>query len=190
MKKYPGMFVLLLVCAIPAYAQRGGGGHEGGHGGGHEGGHGVGGGQFMPRHGPGPTRGQPGTPQGHGNGDHPSFRDRPGHPDGPHVHHDGNWIGHHTGRNDPHFRHDRIFEHGRFPGAFGNRLRLRGGSPTRFAIEGFFFTVAPYDFEYANDWLWDSDEIALYDDPDHPGWYLAYNLRLGTYVHVQYLGTS
>ena len=53
---------------------------------------------------------------------------------------------------------------------------------------GFFFTIIPADFDYCGDWLWDSDDIVLYDDPYHPGLYLAYNVRLGTYCHVEYLG--
>ena len=110
----------------------------------------------------------------------------------PHVDGRGRWLGHETGRTDRHFVLVHPWAHGRFTGGFGPRhvFRLVGGGCDRFWFGDFAFSVSPYEMGlgFCNGWLWDRDSVVIYEDPDHAGWYLAYNVRLGHYLHVEYLG--
>ncbi len=106
----------------------------------------------------------------------PNYAHGAGHPNAPHVdvRHD-NWTGHDVRRDEPGLRLSRPWSHGRFGGEFGpsHVYRLNGGNFRRFGFDGAFFSVAAVDYGFAGDWMWDRDDIVLYADSDHDGYYLA-----------------
>jgi hypothetical protein len=109
----------------------------------------------------------------------------------PHVSND-HWYGHDR-PNDKRFHLDHPFEHGRFE-HFGPSYRYRierfDRDHHRFWLPGgFFFEVAAWDWPIGADWCWDcGDDFVVYEDPDHDGWYMLYNVHIGVYVHVNYMG--
>jgi len=111
----------------------------------------------------------------------------------PHVNND-HWYGHDR-PNDPHYRVGQPFEHGRFaqsgPSYRYGVLRIDREHHRFWFPGGFFFDVALWDWPLCADWCWDcGEDFVIYDDPDHPGWYLLYNIHTGAYVHVMYGGVA
>lgn len=161
MKKLASYLITFLFLLAPVFAQ-----HNDRHGG------------FVPHSGPAPTV------HSQSRGEIPHVQPPRG------VFRHEQWRGHVTTHENQRLRLERPFEHGRFPGGIGrdHRFILRGFHSHRFFIDGFFFEVFPDDLIFCNNWLWNGDQVVIYEDVNDPGWYLAYNVRLGTYIHVQYLG--
>ena len=192
MKKIIGLSVLICVAAFAQDKPRGGetrgGNQPAAVGGGH-----------IPARGPAPARAsepaRASTPardrQPAAAAENHIAADKKGHPEVPHVHAENDqWVGHDSGANDPHYRLDQPWAHGRFTGGFGPQhvFVLAGGNRERFWFGNFYWDIAAYDYTIVAGWNWAGDQIVIYEDPDHVGWYLAYNPRLGTYAHVEYLG--
>jgi hypothetical protein len=109
-----------------------------------------------------------------------------------HVNND-HWYGH-SEPNDRRYNVDRPYAHGHFE-HFGPEYRYRVERIDRDAHRfwfpgGFYFQVAPSDWDLTSNWCWNcTDDFVVYEDPDHPGWYLVYNTQTGQYIHAEYMGT-
>jgi hypothetical protein len=109
----------------------------------------------------------------------------------PHVERN-RWCGH-DAPGDPRYRIERPFERGRFervgPAHRYGVVRFDRNLHRFWFVGGYFFDVAAWDWPICADWCWDcGDDFAMYEDADHIGWYLLYNVHTGAYVHVRYLG--
>lgn len=109
----------------------------------------------------------------------------------PHVNND-HWYGH-DDPGDKRYHADRPFEHGHFvrlgPTYRYSILRIDRDHHRLWFPGGFDFQVASWDWALCADWCWDcGDDFVVYEDPDHIGWYLLYNIHTGIYAHVLYMG--
>jgi hypothetical protein len=130
--------------------------------------------------------------------------DEKGHPNVPHVDaKNDKWVGDDTCANDPHYHLDHPWARGRFTGGFGPQhvfalsfdklppgvAEWLAGGLDRASFASSYWNVAAYNlYDIAGRWKFNGDQVAIYQDPVHVGWYLAYSPQSGTYAHVEYLG--
>lgn len=131
--------------------------------------------------------------------------DESGHPFHPHVDpKNDKWVGHTTCADDPHYHLDHPWAHGHFTGGFGpdrvfrlavDRVPLNiadwiAVESGRLYADNYYWLIARYDYDTAAHWKWAGDQMVIYEDPVHDGWYLAYDPQSGTYTHVEYVGAG
>ena len=136
----------------------------------------------------------------HDNGKHKGWEKHGGDDDRDEHHDNGRHEGwyKHEDRDDHHswdYDHDRIrpgvhYPHGRYPDVRQAYVARTFDYRTRHIelYDHSTWVVASYDAPHCRDWAWDRDQVYVYDDDHHPGWYLLFNARLGRYVHVEYFG--
>jgi hypothetical protein len=103
---------------------------------------------------------------------------------------DNHWYGH-AAPNDARFHLARPFPFGRFalagPSHTYRITRVDLGA-RRFWLPGGYFEIADWEWGVTAPWCWTCDDFTVYLDPDHDGWYLVYDVRMGEYAHAQVLG--
>jgi hypothetical protein len=109
----------------------------------------------------------------------------------PHVAND-HWYGHDRPM-DPRYRQAHPFEHGHFehvgPSFRYNVVRIDLNLHRFWLPGGFFFDVPAWEWPLAADWCWScGEDFVIYEDSDHAGWYLLYNIHTGAFIHVMYMG--
>jgi hypothetical protein len=109
----------------------------------------------------------------------------------PHVRND-HWYGHDT-PTAKRYQLSRPFDHGRFerfgPSYRYNVVRIDPALHRLWLPGGYFFDIAAWDWPLAADWCWTcGDDFVVYEDVDHIGWYMFYNVHTGLYVHARYMG--
>lgn len=109
-----------------------------------------------------------------------------------HVNND-HWYGR-PSPTDKRYHLSHPFPHGHFahfgPSYHYNVVRVDVGAHRFWLPGGFYFEVASWEWATCADWCWNcGDNFVIYEDPDHPGWYLVYDMQTGQYIHAQYMGS-
>lgn len=130
----------------------------------------------------------------HGQDEHSDHEEH--HDNGRHLgwdkHHDDEDRDEHRGWDYEHARveTDRDYPHGHYDGVRRTIVLGTLDFHTRRVIlaDHSNWVIASYDLDRCRDWRWGHDDVRVYEDDVHPGWYVLFNARLGHYVHVEYFG--